>query len=232
MSRRALLMVVGVLLVGTDLRAQDGYKVVVNPANGISSLSKEQVSRLFQGRTAWDDGSAAAPIDLQPASPVREAFSRDIFGVPPSAMAPRTGAQPPTVASDRDVLAYVRLKPGSIGYVSASADVQGVKVVAVGKVAAASLPLALTADMPAPEKLVGGDPVYPQVARTARVQGSVDVMVVIGTTGSVEQARVLHSIPMLDDAAIAAVKKWKYRPTVVNGVAVQVSMMVRVNFSL
>jgi protein TonB len=166
---------------------------------------------------------------------VREVFSRDIFGLSVSAVSERlsreSAPQPPAVASDRDVLAYVRLKPGAIGYVSAGADVQGVKVVGLGKAAAGPQPIPI-GNMPPPEKIVDASAVYPVVARTARVQGSVDLMVVVGANGNVEQARVLHSVPLLDDAAIAAVKKWKYKPTIVNGVAVPISMMVRITFQL
>ena len=70
------------------------------------------------------------------------------------------------------------------------------------------------------------------MAKIGKVQGTVDVSVVIDAGGNVEQAQVVRSIPQLDSAAIEAVRKWKYSPTVVNGVAVPVTMIVKVTFAL
>jgi TonB family protein len=148
------------------------------------------------------------------------------------------GEPPLSVASDREVLAFIRLKPGAIGYVSAAADLERVKVVSVvGRVAertsaAAQKPITVGGAVPLPEKIFDVPPTYPGVARTARLQGVVDVEIVVGTTGSVEQTRVVHSVHSLDDAAIAAIKQWKYKPTVINGVAVPVLMIVHVSFKL
>src|SRR5437868_1282860 len=50
--------------------AQDGFRVVVNPSNPVSSLSRTQVSKLFLDKGAWDDGSAGAPVDLLPSSAI------------------------------------------------------------------------------------------------------------------------------------------------------------------
>ena len=54
---------------------------------------------------------------------------------------------------------------------------------------------------------------------------------VIGSTGEVEDVKVLRSVPLLDDAAISAVRQWRYSPTLLNGVAVPVIMTVTVNFT-
>src|SRR5688572_625780 len=68
--------------------AQDGYRIVVNPANPVASLSRNQVSKLFLDKGTWDDGVAVAPVDLLPSSPVRDGFSREVLGVPvPAAVA-------------------------------------------------------------------------------------------------------------------------------------------------
>ena len=143
---------------------------------------------------------------------------------------------PPAVASDREVLAYVRLKPGAIGYVSMAADVTGVKVVAQGgrteTIAAAAAPVEVGGALAAPQRVSHVQPIYPEMAKQGRVQGTVSVSVVISSAGAVERAKVVRSIPALDEAAISAVKQWKYTPTVVNGVAVPVTMVVHVNFAL
>jgi protein TonB len=75
-------------------------------------------------------------------------------------------------------------------------------------------------------------PVYPEAARLARVEGLVIIEAVIGPTGSVAEARVLRSKPLLDQAAIDAVRQWKYTPTLLNGIPVPVIMTVTVNFTL
>jgi protein TonB len=74
--------------------------------------------------------------------------------------------------------------------------------------------------------------VYPPVAQAARVQGVVILEAVIGPTGLVTDVNVLRSVPLLDDAAISAVRQWVYTPTLLNGVPVPVIMTVTVNFTM
>ena len=76
------------------------------------------------------------------------------------------------------------------------------------------------------------EPVYPQTARDAGVQGVVILEIVIGEDGAVANARVLRSIPLLDQAALDAVRQWRYEPTLLNGVPTSVIMTATVNFSL
>ena len=75
-------------------------------------------------------------------------------------------------------------------------------------------------------------PVYPADAQQARISGIVILEAIIDENGDVAMTRVLKSVPMLDEAASAAVSQWKYTPTFMNGVAVPVLMTVTVNFSL
>ena len=84
----------------------------------------------------------------------------------------------------------------------------------------------------APKKLKDVPPVYPPLALQARVQGVVIIEATIGGDGAVSNARVLRSIPLLDAAALDAVRQWEFAPTLLNGVAVPVIMTVTVNFSL
>lgn len=83
-----------------------------------------------------------------------------------------------------------------------------------------------------PRKIKDVPPVYPEVAIAARVQGVVIVEVTIQPDGTVGDAKVLRSIPLLDEAALTAVKQWVYEPTLLNGVAVPVIATATVNFSL
>jgi len=84
----------------------------------------------------------------------------------------------------------------------------------------------------APTKIKDVPPVYPVVAQAARVQGVVVLEARIDENGNVSDARPVRSVPLLDQAAIDAVKEWQYTPTLMNGVAVPVIMTVTVNFSL
>jgi protein TonB len=84
----------------------------------------------------------------------------------------------------------------------------------------------------APVKTRDVRPVYPAIAQTARVQGVVIIEATIGPNGAVQAATVLRSIPLLDQAALDAVRQWQFTPSFLNGVAVPVIMTVTVNFML
>lgn len=84
-----------------------------------------------------------------------------------------------------------------------------------------------------PERVVYVAPVYPPLALTARVQGVVIIEATIDVRGSVQAARVLHSdSPLLNEAALSAVRQWMYRPTLLNGMPTSVIMTVTVHFQL
>lgn len=83
-----------------------------------------------------------------------------------------------------------------------------------------------------PRRVAGGAPEYPVFARNARVQGTVILEAVINDRGTIERVRVLRSVPLLDAAAIAAVRDWRYTPTLLNGVPVSVLMTITINFTL
>jgi periplasmic protein TonB len=84
----------------------------------------------------------------------------------------------------------------------------------------------------APAKIHDAAPVYPAIAQSARVQGIVIIQATIGVDGHVIDATVLRSVPLLDEAALAAVRQWRYTPTRLNGAPVAVVMTVTVNFML
>jgi len=75
-------------------------------------------------------------------------------------------------------------------------------------------------------------PMYPPLARQARIQGEVVLDAIISRDGTVERLTVLSGHPMLVPAAIDAVKQWRYRPYVVAGRPVPIETHVTVNFSL
>jgi TonB family protein len=88
-------------------------------------------------------------------------------------------------------------------------------------------------DITAPVKISGAAPVYTELARRARVVGTVVVEAIIDQHGDVTNARVLRGLPMgLDRAAVNAVQTWKFKPALLNGKPVKVYYVLTVNFSL
>jgi protein TonB len=83
-----------------------------------------------------------------------------------------------------------------------------------------------------PKKLKHVNPEYPDIAKQARVQGVVILECTISPQGKVTDVKILRGIPLLDQAAVGAVRQWVYTPTLLNGVPVPVIMTVTVNFKL
>ena len=75
-------------------------------------------------------------------------------------------------------------------------------------------------------------PQYPPEAGRARLEGAVVLMAVIGKDGSVQDVRVESGLPLLAQAAIDAVKQWRYRPYLWNGEPVEVDSRITINFTL
>jgi ABC-type phosphate transport system substrate-binding protein len=123
--------------------AQSGkYVVIVNPGNPIRRLSQSQLSRIYLGKLqGWEINGKIEPVvvlDQKSGSPLREKFTQDVLR--------KTVAEadaywrqeiyagrnfPPLEQSEAEALASVRNSVGGIAYVSATADLKGVKVVSV-----------------------------------------------------------------------------------------------------
>lgn len=76
------------------------------------------------------------------------------------------------------------------------------------------------------------NPVYPDIAVTAQIEGVVILEAIVDREGRVEDLRVLRSIPLLDKAAIAAVQQWRYAPLLLNGKPERFVLTVSVSFRL
>ena len=154
-------------------------------------------------------------------------------------------------ATEQELQARVAASPNTIGHHLAlaqfyadagrSADAQQaltratelVRRARLGPAAAASgsAPLRVGGDIAEPRKIVDVKPVYPQAAQDAKISGIVILEVIIDTTGGVRDAKVLRSQPMLDQAALDAVKQWRFTPTLLNGAPQEVIMTVTMNFT-
>jgi protein TonB len=80
--------------------------------------------------------------------------------------------------------------------------------------------------------LSGPRPVYPPLAKAARVSGEVRLAAVIAPDGTIMDLRVLGGHPLLIPAALAAVKQWVFQPTYLNGAPVEVATEIVVDFTL
>jgi protein TonB len=92
-------------------------------------------------------------------------------------------------------------------------------------------PVPVGGNIKEPEKIKHVVPIYPPIALSARVQGIVIIEATIDVNGNVINAKILRPVALLDQAALDAVRQWKYRPTLLNGKPVPVIMTVTVNFS-
>jgi hypothetical protein len=140
-------VVVAMVLLGVFIAAvaaaqttETEYKVVTHPSNSISAISKKDLSWLFlKRRTNWSSGELAKPIDQNPTSEVRISFTTEVMGRSVRQVESHWNAQvfsgkssPPKIAKfDQEVLELVKTIPGAVGYVSADADLDGVKVLEV-----------------------------------------------------------------------------------------------------
>jgi ABC-type phosphate transport system substrate-binding protein len=122
--------------------AQEGaYVVIVNEANPVSSMPRQQLADIFMKRLVeWpNDGGVAHPVDQPAVAAVRDAFSRGVHGKPAAAVASWWGQQvfsgratpPPQRPNDRGVLAFVRGDAAAVGYVTAGTVPPDVKVLRV-----------------------------------------------------------------------------------------------------
>jgi TonB family protein len=75
-------------------------------------------------------------------------------------------------------------------------------------------------------------PVYPVDAKKARIQGTVKLNAIIGKSGAVEQLKVISGPPELQQSSLDAVRKWTYKPFLLNGDPIEVKTTINVIYSL
>jgi ABC-type phosphate transport system substrate-binding protein len=129
------------ILFASSLFAQSAkYQIVVNNDNPITSLSKNQVKKIYTKKlTKWDDDKKIKPVDLQKNSDVRKSFSSSVLGKSVSAMRAfwqrqifsGKGVPPPEKKNDASVIEYVKNNPGAIGYVSINANTGNLKKITI-----------------------------------------------------------------------------------------------------
>jgi ABC-type phosphate transport system substrate-binding protein len=112
------------------------FKVIVNSSVGVNVISKKEIADLFlKKKTKWNNGMSVLPVDQVSNSSVRESFSQQVLGKSVAAIRSfwqqsvfsGIASAPPEKNNDTEVLEFVRKNPGAIGYISASANAEGVK---------------------------------------------------------------------------------------------------------
>jgi protein TonB len=94
-------------------------------------------------------------------------------------------------------------------------------------------PIQIAGNVRAPQRVFSPDPIYPEEARLARIQGVVILQTIIDTLGKVNDIRVLKGLPSgLSEAAVEAVSKWQFNPATLDGKPVAVYYMVTITFSV
>ena len=179
------------------------------------------------------DYMAATPVPPPPPpapapSSARAAVERDT-GAP--IVAPPTIAEErerPPVAAPEELAVIGGIDSGS-GYVVGLGLTIAVEPPAPPKT---PTPVRPGGDVREPKKIFDVAPVYPALAQVGRIEGIVILDAVINVRGEVERLRVLRSIPLLDRAAVDAVQRWRYTPTLLNGVPVPVLLTITVRFTL
>ncbi|MEO8504587.1 MAG: TonB family protein [Acidobacteriota bacterium] len=228
-----------------------GFIVVVNADNPTGALPAAEIAQMFLQKTPqWTSGAKVMAVDLTEDSAARQAFSKAILDRSTAAVKAYwqtmifsgRAVPPPEKPTAAEILSYVRANPGGIGYLaSGTALADGVKLLRVlASGSAASEPaggaeevLDVEGDVIKPEAISRKDPVYPDAARRARIEGTVTLEATIDKRGKVTGARVLASLPMgLDRAAVDALMKWKFKPATRSGQPVNVRYVVNITFTL
>jgi protein TonB len=171
----------------------------------------------------------------------RHVNSEEILKAPPSI--------PPTIAQVHDEpLPPAQFPSTSVGVPGGIYD--GQAGAGLDPVIRSILPEANASPPPPPSKpawpaltRVGGDviaariiyqpkPEYPQIAKMTHTEGTVEFEAVIGKDGTIEELKVLRGHPLLVKAALDAVRRWRYQPTLLNGEPIEVLTEITVNFKL
>jgi ABC-type phosphate transport system substrate-binding protein len=137
----ALLAFAGSPVAPVAIPAQE-FTVIVNAANPVTTLPKDEVARMFLKKTVtWESGEPIAAVELPSSTKAREAFARTVLNKSLAQVKSYWQQQifsgrdvpPPEKQSDGDVLAFVRANANAIGYVAKGKDVgRGVKVLEIG----------------------------------------------------------------------------------------------------
>jgi TonB family protein len=211
MKNHRLLSLVATVAMLSFARSLDGeVKVIANQSVRAGSISVAELKRVYLEQTRLlGDGSHVEPV-LEKGGSAHDTFLRDFLEINDDALQSyyRTlvftgkGSMPRALESDSDVVAYVTKTRGAIGYVNATAQVDGVKV----------LPIVAEGQQAQRTLVTRVEPQYPETLKQHLIGGTVRLAVTVAPSGRVENVKQLGGNPVLVEAAITAVKQWVYAP--------------------
>jgi protein TonB len=231
---------------GSGFVAAVEMRVVLNRAGVVESATRGGIALSRQGQRSG--GAAPAREDTERAMQAFiDAASREIrqWRYDPPAAAPLQFYVAVTFRPGQDALVSQSDTSRTLVAANGNAFVSSGSTIAGGSAipgrstamnplttASGAQPVRVGGQIRAPMQIRKVNPEYPPIAQSARVQGVVILEALIDEQGKVADARVLRSIPLLDQAAIDAVRQWEYTPTLLNGAPVPVIMTVTVQFTL
>jgi len=206
-QRQFLLVAAGFLFLNVlDARAGN-IKIIANPSLPTDTISMQELKSVFLAEKNSIDGAYVQPV-LEKGGSAHLTFLKDYLRQSDSELQSYYGSlvftgrasMPRILDSDAEVVAYVAHTKGAIGYVSADAVTDGVKVLTVADVRGNSERRLITRV----------EPDYPPTLRQLHIGGTVRLQITISPRGTVEKVQLLGGNPILAEAAITAVKKWEY----------------------
>ncbi len=224
-----LAVMAAVLVSGSWTEGQQGsdFVVIVNPDNAVEMLTHKEASDLFlKKRQQWQDGRATEPVDQEFSAEIRRAFTIEVHGRKvenvrsywQKRIFSGTGTPPPELAGDAAVIEFVRTHPGGVGYVSPVNRLNGVRVMQL---------------ITAPVLVKQVPPVYPARAQRMGVEGNVQLRITISAEGKVSDVKILAGLPHgLNEAAMDAVRRWRFNPASAGDKPVESMLNVSVGFKL
>lgn len=210
MKAHQLFMTAALSLVSVANTLGSDVKVIANHSVAIDSISKAELKRVFLLQTKkLKDGSPVEPV-LQKRGAVHDAFFKQLINREGEEIRiyydgmvfTGKATKPREVNSDADMVAYVARTQGAIGYVSSSANADGVKVLTIISENSNTKRMLLTRV----------EPDYPKELHQRGIEGVVRLSLTVSPKGSVESVRVLGGNPILVESAVKAAQRWIYSP--------------------
>ncbi|HEV2444959.1 MAG TPA: TonB family protein [Candidatus Sulfopaludibacter sp.] len=201
---------------------------VIGGVIGSVPVARQQVGRPMEGtvnRIVISGLSDQARSELQSRLPVREgdAFSQDVFNKVRDTVREFDDHLAVGIGTSDNGLQLMITAPGSRAVITNSS---------APSFTAPPGTIRVGGNMQQAKLVSQGRPVYPPLAKQARIQGTVTLNALIGPDGHIQNLAVVHGHPLLVQAALDAVKDWVYEPTLLNGQPVAVVTTIDVNFTL
>jgi TonB family protein len=202
-----LLLAAGSMILGATVSLAGDIKMIANSGVNVGIISLVELKAVFLEEKSSINGTHVEPV-LEKDGPVHQAFLQEYLGRSEDDLQAYyhtlvftgRGSMPKVLGSDAEVVAYVARTRGAIGYVSRTANAEGVKTLAVGDSGSAG-----------ERKLITRiEPNYPDTLKQLKIGGTVRLRVSISAQGNVEQVELLGGNPILGEVAAFAEKKWVY----------------------